>query len=1016
MDPQPTAPSVVAVVVTHDAGPWLEEVLACLGAQDYPALSVLVIDAASAADPTPRVASVLPGAYIRRLGENPGFGATANEVLRMVEGASFLVLCHDDVAPEPDVVRLMVEEALRSNAGIVGPKLVDWNDPERLLQVGLNADRTGTPSSLVERDELDQAQHDAVRDVFAVPGGCTLVRADLFAELGGFDAAITLLGDDVDLCWRAQVLGARVVVAPQARVRHREALPERHAVDDRRRLQARHRVRSLLKCYGGLSLVRAVPVALLLSLAEIVYALAAGRRDQAGDIASAWTWNLRDHRALRQARRDTQRRRRVPDREVARLQTARNPRLRAFLRGPDGRAAPGIADAGRDLLGSIRTGPRRAFLMTWMAIVAVLVVGSREIVDDRLTAIGQFAPFPDQPTTFFRHFFSGWRFAGLGSEQPAPTAFALLGTAGSVLLGGMGLLQKLLTLGAIPIGIAGAWRLARPLTGSTGRARLVAPVVYAAVPLPYNAFAEGQWAGLVAYAVLPYALARLAAATGLEPFDGDRRSVRDQALALGLLTAVGAAFVPTLAVLVPLVAVGILVGSVVAGAVDAATRAVVVAVGGSLVAAVLCFPWVLTFVLPGAEWSTFAGVEHPASGRLGELLRFETGPLGAPPIGWAFLVAAVLPLLIGREWRLAWAIRLWFVALASFGTAWVGARGWSPVPLPRDDVVLAPAAIALTLAIALGLIAFELDLPGYRFGWRQVASLTSAAAVVVAMVPVLGAALDGRWNLPATDYDRSLSWMRDAGGGGAFRVLWVGDPRALPLDGWELGDGLAYAVSRGGAPSALELWPPSSDGATRLIPDALRVARRGATTRLGRLLAPMGIRYLVVPTRGAPADDVRRHAPPPDLDAALAAQLDLERLQADQFAVVYHNVAAAPLRAALPSGTDPTVNPPLGADLSGAQPILSSAPDAVSWRGGVASSPVFLSEASSSGWRLEVAGDPVTRRKAYGWANAFTNDTAGRASLGFRTPLLFRVTLVVELLLWVLAARWALRHRRSLAA
>jgi GT2 family glycosyltransferase len=1014
MDPQPAAPSVVAVVVTHDAGPWLEEALAGLGAQDYPAFSVLVIDAASATDPTPCVAAVLPGAYIRRLGENPGYGATTNEVLRMVEGASFLVLCHDDIAPAPDAIRLMVEEALRSNAGIVGPKLVAWDDPERLLQVGLAIDRTGTPSPLVDRGELDQAQHDSVRDVFAVPGACTLVRADLFAELGGFDAAITFLGDDVDLCWRAQVLGARVVVAPQARVRHREALADRRPHDDRRRLQTRHRLRSLLTCYGALSLVRRLPLAILTSLAEIVYALAAGRRAQAVDVASAWTWNLNDLGTLRRRRRDTQRRRRVPDRDIARLQSTTNPRLRAFLRGADGSATAGITDAGRELLGTVRTGPRRAFLLTWIAIVAVLLVGSRDVVNGRLTALGQFAPFPEHATTFIRHFLSGWRFAGLGSEQPAPTAFAILGFLGSVLLGGMGLLQKILTLGAIPIGIAGAWRLARPLTGSTGRARLVAPVVYAAMPLAYNAFAGGHWAGLVAYAVLPYALARLLAATGLEPWGGDARPLRDQVIALGLLTAIGAALAPTLVVLIPLVAVGLVVGSVLAGALDAALRALAVAVGASIVAAVLCFPWVLTFVLPGSEWSTFAGVEHASSGRFGALLRFQTGPLGAPPIGWAFLVAAVLPLLIGREWRLAWAIRLWFVALASFGTAWIGARGWSPVPLPEAEVVLAPAAIALTLATALGLIAFELDLPFARFGWRQVASLTAAAAVVVGTIPVLGAALGGRWHLPHTDYATSLAWMHSEADGAAFRVLWVGDARALPLDGWDLGDGLAYGVSRDGTPTALDLWPPSSDGATRLLPDALRVARAGGTTRLGRLLAPMGVRYIVVPSRAAPDEDVPRHRPPPDLDAALAAQLDLKRLQVDPSATVYQNVAAAPLRAALPAGVDATSRPPLGVDLSGATPVMPSTREAVSWNGDVPNREAFLSEASSSNWRLNVNGEPVTRRKAFGWANSFANERTGNASLGFRTPFTSRLLLLVELALWVLAIRWALRHRRAL--
>ena len=76
-------------------------------------------------------------------------------------------------------------------------------------------DKSGVPPAhLAEPGELDQEQHDAVRDVFLAPGGCTLVRADLFASLGGFDPAMTLYGEDLDLCWRAQIAGARVVVAP----------------------------------------------------------------------------------------------------------------------------------------------------------------------------------------------------------------------------------------------------------------------------------------------------------------------------------------------------------------------------------------------------------------------------------------------------------------------------------------------------------------------------------------------------------------------------------------------------------------------------------------------------------------------------------------------------------------------------------------------------------------------------------------------------------------------------------
>ncbi|HTZ09844.1 MAG TPA: glycosyltransferase, partial [Acidimicrobiales bacterium] len=171
------APPVVAVIVTCDPGAWFEETLAAIAAQDYPELSVLVLDAASAVDPTPRVAAVLPHAYVARLARNDGFGATANEAMAMVQGASMLLFCHDDIAPDPDVVHVLVEESFRSNAGVVAPKLVSWDDPERLLHVGMAVDKGGAVVDRVEPGEIDHGQHDAVRDVFLAPGCCTLVRA-----------------------------------------------------------------------------------------------------------------------------------------------------------------------------------------------------------------------------------------------------------------------------------------------------------------------------------------------------------------------------------------------------------------------------------------------------------------------------------------------------------------------------------------------------------------------------------------------------------------------------------------------------------------------------------------------------------------------------------------------------------------------------------------------------------------------------------------------------------------------
>ena len=521
MDPQPSAPPLVAVVVADQPGEWFEEALQALGAQDYPNQSVLVIDGAGRADPGPRVAAVLPDAFLRRperTGRIAGFAAAANDVLDTVQGAAFLVFCHDDVAPDPDALRLMVEESLRSNAGIVAPKLVDWDREDRLLSVGLSVDKTGASGPLVDRGELDQEQHDSVRDVFAASSACLLVRADLFAELGGFDPAMADYGADVDLCWRAQVAGARVVVAPEARVRHREAAKEQPGADPRRAtLEPRHHLRAMLKSYTWLHLLRVVPQAMVVTVIEALVALVARRGHEAKEVLGAWVWNLRHLGDLRALRAGVRRVRAVPDSEVRRLQARGSSRFTLYLqrRLHAEERARQLVEAGHELVESVGRGPARAATALLCLLTLALLIGTRNLFTGRLPAVGQFAPFPG-PATLLTHFFDGWRTTGMGSTSPSPPAFGLLGLLGLVFLGHMGTLAKVLVLGAWPVAALGAWRLARPL-GST-MARIAAVIAVLAVPLPYNALARGRWTGLIAYAAMPWFLLLLARMTGIDPF------------------------------------------------------------------------------------------------------------------------------------------------------------------------------------------------------------------------------------------------------------------------------------------------------------------------------------------------------------------------------------------------------------------------------------------------------------------------------------------------------------------
>ncbi len=957
------------MLVAHDPGSCFEETLSALGSQDYPALTVSIIDAASEDDLSERAGAALPGAFLRKLPANRGFGASANAVLEMVEGADFFLFCHDDVVPDPDALGLMVEEAYRSNASIVSPKIVAYDNNERLLHVGMAADKTGAVVDRVEPGEMDRGQHDAVQDVFVAPGGFTLVRADLFRELGGFDENITALGEDLDLCWKARVVGARVVVAPAARVRHAEltaagtrAVPPaagarvRHGWSPRRAsrkhsadpslqaLQRRHEMRAALKCYEPWHLVRVIPQMLLLGLGEMAIALVTGHTDRARSVVGAWTWNLARLRDVRRERSALAAKRVLSDHEVRQLQLHGSARLTVYVRralthglhvahlrelSPLRMAAPD--DPGRGQYVTLRA-------VAWAAAALVVLFGLHQLLTGPMPVVGDFLPLPSWHA-LLGGFSSGFHDVGMGSTATGPPGAALLGTAGLLMGGSMGLVGTVLVLGCIPVGALGAARLVRPL--DSPRARLASGVAYLLIPVAYNAIAGGSLPGLIAYAASPWILSCLARGSGRPPFGTpDRTPLADlltATLSLGVITAIAGSLAPELLVLPAVLTAGMAAGGLlVHGPVapeartepvapeartepvapeartepvapearteprTAATtaRVLAVGVGGTITALVLLAPWSVHLLSGPLRWSLLGAprVDAATASSWWNLLRLAAGPVGDTPLAWGIPVAAALALLIGSGWRLAWASRMWMAALACLVLAWLGGRGWMGPFAPPEPVMLAGAGAAMCLAIGLGTMSFEADLRAHRFGWRQGGALVATAGLVLGVLPAFGAAGTGRFDLPPSGYRQALSWM-DKGPSAKGRVLWLGDPRVLLGTGWPLGSGLAYVLTSHGIPSEAALWPGSSPGPAAAIASDVRLAREGQTVRLGRLVAPYGVRFIVVLRSLAPVipglQQPQSYGSEQSLTSALRSQEDLRELAGELGYTVFADPVSA---------------------------------------------------------------------------------------------------------------------------
>jgi GT2 family glycosyltransferase len=1027
----PAAPPVTVLVVTHAPGAWFDETLAAFAALEYPAFDLVVADAASPEPVGERVRAVLPQATVIRLDENLGFGRSVNATLSRIDAASLLLLAHDDVAPEPDALRHLVEEAFRSNASIVGPKTLRWSEPDHLLSVGEGADKFGYPVPIVERGELDQEQHDAVRDVFTVPDGFTLVRRDLLDAVGGFDEEGSWFGDDLDLCWRAHVAGGRVMAAPSARVRHVEALGERRPIDDRRRHQFRHRMRTMLGCYGTWSLVRVVPQLIIVHAVEIVFALLTGRPAQARDVATAWTWNLRRWSALRQRRAVLAKVRMVRDAEVRSLQVRGSARIAAFLRGQ--------LSVGDDPLGSAATmsrrlvdavaGPgRRTALLAWMVVGVVVLIGSRHLLTRPIPSVGSMVPFPEQITPLFQEWWASWRRAGLGSEGFAASA-DLVGAVGlAAFLGAGGLFRTVVLVGMLPLGLYGAWRLVAP-THSI-RASVLGLIAYGAVPVGYDSFATGSWRGLLAYGVTPWVVARLVRASGTAPFGeddppaGPRVPVPPlwrQCLVLGVVVALAATIDPLWVVLPLAIVLAMVPGAIAGGSLRGLGRMSLAATAGCIVGAALHGPWAAQLVSSGVDWSAFAGTgEATAPASVLEVLSFDTGPIGRSVLNAGLVVSAAYVLLVGRGWRLGWAARGWSVALVCWGVVLAEGQGWLPFEAPEIEVLLAPAGVMMALCIGLGAAAFDFDVRRRVFSWRQIVGVVALVSLGLAFLPVMAAAVGGRWGMPRSDHAEALSFLDEEAAESSFRVLWIGAPEVLPLGSWPLGDvvgdgaRVSYATTLDGSPTFQDGWPGPPEAGDAPLRSALEVALDLDTTRLGRVLAPAGVRYVVVVDRAAPAPYGGVSAPVPDeVVDALEQQLDLARIELNPDITLYRNAAWAPRVVAVASGTVPAetdedgtawMRQAIETDLAtSGEPLESTGP--ASARGPVdPDSEVLVGSSPGDGWDVTVDGGPATSTQAFDWTVGADTSEGGAVVVSWTTPLLHRLVLVAQVVLVVAVA------------
>ena len=256
------------------------------------------IDAAAARD---RVTLVSPGT-------NLGFAAGCNEGARRATGDA-LVFLNPDTVVAPGALTELVRPLEDPAIGIVSARLRLLDQPELLNSAGNEVHVTGIAWAGLYGEPADRVAE--LRDVAFPTGAAMAIRRELFEELGGFTEELFMYQEDLELGWRVRLRGLRVVVNPAADVYHEYEFG-RHAT--KHYLLERNRLVFVLSSYSPRLLLLLAPVLASTELAMLVLAVKEG---WARDKLAGWGWLLRHAGWLRRHRRETQRLRRVRDRELA---------------------------------------------------------------------------------------------------------------------------------------------------------------------------------------------------------------------------------------------------------------------------------------------------------------------------------------------------------------------------------------------------------------------------------------------------------------------------------------------------------------------------------------------------------------------------------------------------------------------------------------------------------------------------------------------------------------------------
>ena len=261
----------VSIIIPHWNGiEVLSECLNSLKKTNYESYEIIVSDNNSDDGSQEWVKKNHPDVILLENNQNYGYSGGCNRGANVAKG-EYIIFLNNDTTQDPNWLDPLVDIFEKDNLiAAIQPKILNYFNKEIF-------DYAGGCGGLLDifcypfargriflKQEKDKGQYNKSQECFWASGAAIMMRKNIFFSAGKLDSVFFSHMEEIDLCWRFQAMGYKVLVEPKSIVYHKNAISL--PMNSQKKYYLNHR-NSLIMIFSNYS----IPLSFYLGTIRIVF-------------------------------------------------------------------------------------------------------------------------------------------------------------------------------------------------------------------------------------------------------------------------------------------------------------------------------------------------------------------------------------------------------------------------------------------------------------------------------------------------------------------------------------------------------------------------------------------------------------------------------------------------------------------------------------------------------------------------------------------------------------------------